>query len=124
MNKLYISGMILIFIFSICFVGYKIINLIYNESQSFFNEIENCKDDFENSKKIYKDFKKYWNEKSKILGMLVHHEHIDEIEQNISELESGIDEKEFLEVSKSCKCAKSKLENLKKTYEISFENII
>ena len=124
MNKLYISGIILVVIFSICYVGYKSVNLISDKSQFFLNEIEDCKEDFSRSKEIYERFKDYWDKNSKILGMLVHHEHLEEIEQDISELESGIEEKEWLEVSKSCKCAKSKFENLKKTYEVSLENII
>ena len=111
MNKLYISGV-------------KSVNLISDKSQSFLNEIENHKEDFENSKKTYENFKNYWDQNSKILGMLVHHEHLEEIEQDISEMESGLDEKEWSEVSKSCKCAKSKFENLKKIYEVSLENII
>lgn len=124
MNKLYISGIILVIIFSICCLGYKSINLISDKSEFFLSEIENKKENFMESKEIYEKFKNYWDKNSKILGMLVHHEHLEEIEQNISELESGIEEKEWSEVSKSCKCAKSKFENLKKTYEVSLENII
>lgn len=124
MNKLFISGIILVIIFSICFIGYKSVNSIADQSQFFLSEIENSKDNFEKSKEIYENFKNYWNEKSKILGMLVHHEHLEEIEQDMSELESSLEQKEWSEVDKSCKCAESKFENLKKTYEVSLENII
>ena len=122
MNRLKASGVISIFILIICYIGFQSIYTISNKSINYIEQVENSKS--ENISELYKNFQEYWNKKSKILAMIIHHEHLEEIDQKVAELESSIEKNEEFEVSKCCKCIKTSLKNLKETYEINLSNII
>ena len=55
--------------------------------------------------------------------MIVHHEMLEDIEQYISELEVAVKNENSFEILKSCSCLKSKVESLKKSEQISLQNI-
>lgn len=123
MNRLKASGIIAILVLIVCYIGFKNIYTISDQSINYINEINSSEDRKEISS-FYKKFCEYWSKKSKILAMIIHHEHLEDIEQKIAELESSIEENEKFEISKCCKCIISSLQNLKDTYKVNLSNII
>lgn len=124
MNKLIHSLIIIITTLMLCFVSFKNTNIIAKKSLEYIKKIENLTNNNKNSDKEIQKFDEFWNKKSKILQILIHHEHIEDINSEIAKLKLAIQEKNKFEILKICNYLNSKLKNLEKIDEISLENIL
>lgn len=125
MNKNKASVLIFVMTVMLCFISFISVKTTAEKSQEYIGTIENFQNKGNNdkSKEIFEEFKKFWEKKSKKLEMIVHHEMLEDIEKYISELEVAVKNENSFEILKSCNCLKSKVESLKKSEQISLQNI-
>lgn len=126
MNKLKLSSLVISLIILICYFCFFSVQSISKSSECYLEKIENLISENKDSEieNIFREFEDFWSKKSKILGMIVHHEHLDNIDYEISELSSYVNQKDIQNIEKSCKCTKSRFKNLREASEFSIENII
>ncbi|MBR0184329.1 MAG: DUF4363 family protein [Clostridia bacterium] len=124
MNKLLCGLIIITATLLLCFASFKTTNSIAKKSIEYIEKIENSADNNKNTEYSTNDFEEFWDKKSKILQILIHHEQIDDIDNEISKLKISAKEKNKFEILKTCNCLKSKFESLEKIDEISIENIL
>ena len=126
MDKLKSSGIILSLIILVCYLGFINVQNISKNSENYLKQIENLviENNYSEAKNTFENFKFFWEQKSKILGIITHHENLDDIENEMSELSSAIIRENSQDIERLCKSAKSRFENLRKTYELTLENIL
>lgn len=124
MNKLLCGLIIITATILLCFASFKNTNSISKKSIEYIEKIENSISKNQSIEYSTKEFDEFWNERSKILQILIHHEQIDDINNEISKLKTSAQEKNKFEILKTCNCLKSKFESLGKIDEISIENIL
>ena len=126
MNKLKLSSLVISLIILICYFCFFSVQSISKSSEYYLEKIENLISENKGSEieNIFREFEDFWNKKSKTLGMIVHHEHLDNIDYEISELSSYVNKKDIQNIERSCKCTKSRLKNLREASELSIDNIL
>lgn len=124
MNKLSCGLILITFAVFLCFVSFQSTKTIAESSIEYLENIEHLVQNNQSCEEQMEKFDEFWNNKSKILQILIHHEQVEDIEYEVAKLKLSITKKNNFETLKICSCLKSRLENLKKINEISLENIL
>ena len=124
MNKTIFSSILFCMLLMLCFMNKRIIRNISSTSIEYVNNIKSSNLENENKKKKFYEFKDYWNTKSQTLNMLIHHDTIDKIDEQISELESAIEYGNKENISKNINNISEMLDYTIKMDSLTPENIL
>lgn len=124
MNKTIFSSILFCMLLILCFINKRIIRNISSTSIEYVNNIKSSNLENENKKKKFYEFKDYWNTKSQTLNMLIHHDTIDKIDEQISELESAIEYGNKENISKNINNISEMLDYTIKMDSLTPENIL
>ena len=124
MKKIIISSVLFFLLLILCFVNKRIVKNVSLTSIEYVNCIKSSNSENENMEKIFYEFKNYWNKKSKTLSMIIHHDTIDKIDEQISELESAIEYENEENISKNANNISNMLDSTMKMDNLTLENIL
>ena len=123
MNKLAISGLVFLTTIGICFMSFMTVKNATEKSCQMVENIEDSLGDPLKLEESFEQFNGYWDTKTKTLGMILHHQHLDEINQDVSKLRVAIKNNSEFEIEESCESIKSRIKSTSETDNISLENI-
>lgn len=124
MNKIRVSITLFLVLLILCFVNKKIIKNISSSSIEYMNSIKISSQENKDIEQTLNEFKNYWTKKSKILNMLIHHDTIDKINEQISELESAMEHNNKENISKNVNTISEMLNSTTKMDDLTLENIL
>lgn len=124
MNKIRVSIILFLILLILCFVNKKIVKNISSSSVEYMNNIKISSRENKDTEKALNEFKNYWTKKSQILNMLIHHDTIDKINEQISELESALEHNNKENISKNVNTISEMLNSTTKMDDLTLENIL
>ena len=124
MNKIIFSSILFCVLLIICFINKKIVKNISFTSIEYLNNIKSSNLENKSTERTFYEFKDYWSKKSQTLNMLIHHDTIDKIDEQISELESAIEYKNKENISKNVNNISDMLDSTMKMDSLTLENIL
>ena len=127
MKKIIASIFLLLFMISICIINMNIITNISHKSIEYTDKIiELNNSDMKHEEelaKVYQEFEEYWNKKSNLLSMLIYHDPLDEITEQISKLSVSLQYNEKFKISESLNIIKTKMIELSDNCKLDFKNL-
>ncbi|MCL2313482.1 MAG: DUF4363 family protein [Firmicutes bacterium] len=126
MNKLKFVIFILFLTIGICTISLKLTNDIAESANNYLEKIEKYKDEknFLAAEKICDELNEFWERKSKVLSMLIHHEMLEKMEENLQIIKTSCRHKSEIEISKASASFVTYLKALVESDQISLENVL